>query len=123
MAAVFYRRGVVERWGRGTLVMADLARRAGLPPPEFEETAGCVVVTFRPSRYLPPEQVRATLTDQQRELLALIDARGRIALRDLKAAQADRDEWAIKKDLSILKGLGLLDTAGYGRGAYWLRRR
>lgn len=122
MAAVFYRRGVVERWGRGTLVMADLVRRAGLPPPEFEETAGCVVVTFRPSRYRPPEQVRATLTDHQRELLALIDDRGRIALRELKAVQDHRDEWAIKKDLAILKNLGLLDTGGYGRGAYWFRK-
>lgn len=121
MADVFYRRGIVERWGRGTLIMADLAQRAGLPRPEIEESAGCVVVRFRPSGYVPPERVQTTLSDHQRTLLALLDSGGALALRDLRAQLPERPEWAIKEDLSSLKGLGLIRIAGHGRGAYWFR--
>lgn len=121
MADVFYRRGIVERWGRGTLVMADLTQRAGLPRPEIEEAGGCVTVRFRPARYVPPERVQTTLTDHQRGLLAQLDAYIQLPLRDLKAAQSGRPEWAVKEDLATLKHLGLVDTAGHGRGAYWYR--
>jgi len=121
IADVFYKRGIVERWGRGTQLMADLARRAGLPRPEIEETGGCVSVRFRPDRYVPPERVQTDLSEPQRLVLAELDAQGRMALRDLRAALPQRPEWAVKEDLAILKNLGLIDTRGHGRGAYWYR--
>ena len=59
IARVFYRRGIIESWGRGTIKMAELAEQAGLPRPEIEEIAGAVTVRFRPSRYVPPRRVGA----------------------------------------------------------------
>ncbi|MEI6394939.1 MAG: ATP-binding protein [Verrucomicrobiota bacterium] len=44
----FYRRGLIEQWGRGTNRILELSVKAGNPEPEFEETAGWVVVRFRP---------------------------------------------------------------------------
>jgi ATP-dependent DNA helicase RecG len=49
VAQTFYRRGIIEAWGRGTLKMAELSRQAGLEPPEFESRTGEFVVRFRPS--------------------------------------------------------------------------
>ena len=49
IAQVFYRRGLIEVWGRGTLKMRDLTEAAGLPAPEFECGAGEVLVRFRPA--------------------------------------------------------------------------
>lgn len=46
MAHVFYRRGLIETWGRGTLKMADLLQEAGLPPPVLREQHGFVTLTF-----------------------------------------------------------------------------
>ena len=46
---VFYRRGLIEQWGRGTNRIVELSVKAGNPEPEFEETAGWVVVRFRPA--------------------------------------------------------------------------
>ena len=40
IADAFYRRGIIERWGRGTLKMAELAAAAGLPRPEIEDDGG-----------------------------------------------------------------------------------
>lgn len=120
LARVFFTRGIVERWGRGTQVMAELTQQAGLPRPEIEDAGGNVTVRFRASRYIPPERVQTTLTETQRALLALLDVFG-LPLRDLKAAQPTRPEWAIKEDLAKLKNLGLIDTSGHGRGALWHR--
>ena len=49
IAQVFYRRGIIETWGRGTIKMRDLTMAAGLPKPEIECPPGEVVVRFRPS--------------------------------------------------------------------------
>ena len=45
---VFYRRGLIEQWGRGTNKIVALCAKAGLPKPEFGQQAGSVFVRFRP---------------------------------------------------------------------------
>jgi len=51
IAGAFYRRGLIEQWGRGTQKIVDWCVATGQPEPEFEEQAGAVVVRFRPSGY------------------------------------------------------------------------
>ena len=47
IANVFYRAGIIESWGRGTLKIRELLAAAELPIPEFESGHGEVVVRFR----------------------------------------------------------------------------
>jgi len=47
IARTFYRRGIIEEWGSGTLRMAELTSSAGLPVPEIEDVGGTVTVRFR----------------------------------------------------------------------------
>jgi ATP-dependent DNA helicase RecG len=47
IAEVFYRAGLIEKWGRGTNRVIAQCREAGIAPPEFREVAGSTVVTFR----------------------------------------------------------------------------
>lgn len=47
IASIFYRRGIIETWGQGTLKMAAWTEEAGLPKPEILEIPGAVVVRFR----------------------------------------------------------------------------
>ena len=136
IARTFYRRGIIEEWGRGTLKMAELTTSAGLPRPEIVDAAGCVTVCFRPAD--GPLTHRATLTDrikvtehfevtvvteQQRKILELIDRAGRaMALREILAElgpQAKRRR--LREDLAILKDRGLIAPTGHGRGARWKR--
>jgi ATP-dependent DNA helicase RecG len=121
IARVFYRRGIIETWGRGTLKMAELTERAGLPRPEIEEQAGCVVVRFRPSKYIPPRQVKQDLTERQRAILEVLAERRVIARKEIVAA-LNEPELAIRDDLERLRGLGLVETTGHGRGAVWSLR-
>lgn len=47
IAEVFYRAGLIEKWGRGTNRVAEMCRAANVAPPEFAEITGAAVVTFR----------------------------------------------------------------------------
>jgi ATP-dependent DNA helicase RecG len=120
IAGVFYRRGIIEAWGRGTIKMAELTHLAGLPRPEIEEGGGGVTVRFRPSRYEPPQRIGHDLSEQQRAILTILAGGARLALREivvaLKSGAALR---SVRDDLALLKQLRLTDSEGHGRGARW----
>jgi len=48
IANVFYRAGIIERWGAGTLSILDWCKENGNPAPTWKEQAGSVYVTFLP---------------------------------------------------------------------------
>jgi ATP-dependent DNA helicase RecG len=116
---VFHRRGIIESWGRGTIKMAELAEKAGLPRPEIEEAAGCVVVRFRPSQYIAPQRVMKDLTPRQRKILQfLAGQRWGVARSDI-VAFVGGSALAIRDDLEKLRSFDLVVTYGHGRGAVW----
>ena len=121
IARTFYRRGIIEEWGRGTIKMADLANSAGLPRPEIEERGDCVTVRFRRADYVPPRHDDGELTEQQRTVLTLLhQSDGALALRDIRAALGARaNERRLREDLATLKAKGLVASSGVGRGARW----
>ena len=122
IAGVFYRRGIIERWGRGTIRMAELARKAGLPRPEIEDAGGCVTVRFRPGRYVPPRRVERSVSDRQRKILSLLnDASDGLALREIVQllGNGEAERRRVREDLAQLRALGLAVVRGYGRGARW----
>jgi len=121
IAGVFYRRGIIESWGRGTTKMAELAVSAGMARPEIEDAGGCVTVRFRPTRYVAPQRLARNLTERQRRVLAhLAESAGGAAVRDIAAAiGVSTSPWTIREDLAALKSLGLVRSTGWGRGARW----
>lgn len=48
MASVFYRAGIIERWGTGTLNIIEWCRTNGNPAPKWSEQTGSVFVSFSP---------------------------------------------------------------------------
>jgi ATP-dependent DNA helicase RecG len=120
IAQAFYRRGIIEIWGRGTLKMAELTRQAGLAPPEFECRTGEVIVRFRPSRYAAPTRVGHDLSPLQRELLEVVAAIGPASLKQLRSGlAADVPERTVQDNLQMLRLLGMVEPRGMGRGARW----
>jgi ATP-dependent DNA helicase RecG len=118
IADVFFQRGIIETWGRGTLKMAELAERAGLPRPEIESIPGAVVVRFRPSRYLPPQKVKHDLSSRQREILAVLSAEA-MKLAEIDGHIKTGNVRTLRDELNLLRRLGLVECRGYGRGARW----
>ena len=123
IARVFYLRGIIEQWGRGTIKMRELLTGAGLPAPEIEDAGGCVTVRFRPGTYVPTH-VEREVSDRQRAILALLaGVRKGYALREIVSRLDDSaTSRQVREDLWILRTLGLAECRGRGRGARWKRR-
>ncbi len=121
IARTFYRRGIIEEWGRGTLKMAELAISAGLPRPEIEDRGNCVTVCFRHGQIALSPRTASDLTEQQWAILALLDQSvPALALREIHS-QLDLqiDKRRVREDLAVLKARGLVKSMGRGRGARW----
>lgn len=120
VAQVFYLRGMIERWGRGTQKIVELCVKAGHPEPEFGEQAGSVWVRFLPSGYIAPHRVAHDLTDRQREILQVLARSTHLAFRDIrKGINNPPPERTLREDLIHLKKIGLIESEGFGRGASW----
>jgi ATP-dependent DNA helicase RecG len=119
ITSVFYRRGLIEQWGRGTQKIVELCVKAGHPEPEFAEQAGTVVVRFLPRGSIVPQRVAHDLTQRQREILQILAGRD-VALREMRVALSHPpSDRVLRDDLYHLKRLGLIESRGHGRGATW----
>jgi ATP-dependent DNA helicase RecG len=120
MADVFYRCGIIERWGRGTLKILELAERAGLRPPEFEERSGEVIVRFRPGVRQATEPAYGGLSDLQQEIVTVLLHRGAMPLRQLRSVlQRTSSERTLQYNLAALREMGIVELRGERRGARW----
>lgn len=59
IANVFYRAGVIERWGMGTLKILDWCKEFDCPQPQWKEQAGSVYVTFKPAEWFEKQSTSA----------------------------------------------------------------
>ena len=74
LADVFFKAGMIEAWGRGTVKIVDECKKAGLPEPEFREEFGGLSVHFRKADKAQEAQVEAQeaqveLLNWQREVM------------------------------------------------------
>ena len=130
IADAFYRRGIIEVWGRGIHKMSEEAVAGGLPPPEIDDARGCVTVRFRHGKPKPPPVHLTTpqsmpgkvadLTETQQAIVALLHQGDQaLALREIRARLGESDIRRLRRDLASLKAKGLVATTGRGRGARW----
>src|SRR5262249_26493671 len=120
IAGVFYRRGLIEQWGRGTQKIVNWCLAAGQPEPEFEEQTGAVVVRFFPSSYAPPLRVRHDLSERRRQILQILGDGAKRGLGEMHrrwpGAPARR---TLQAELHFLRDLGLIASSGRGVSARW----
>lgn len=120
IAHAFYRRGIIEQWGRGTIRMIELTEQAGLTAPEFESTPYEVTVRFRPTRYVAPRQVSRLISPLQRELFEILADSQLASLKlHMDRLSESTPRRTIQDNLQELRMLGLVDTSGKGIGARW----
>lgn len=120
IADVFFRRGLIEQWGRGTVRMTELTEEAGLAPPEFEERGGEFVVRFFPTGYVAPRRVDHALDDLQQMVLQTVAEYGPARLGTIRQKLGTEIERRrLQSTLQNLRSLDLVKLEGHGRGAYW----
>lgn len=120
LAEVFYRRGLIERWGRGTQKIVELCQAAGHPEPEFEQRAGEVVVRFIAGDYTPPHRIGHDLSDRQRQVLLILAGGATQRFSDIyQQLENPPAERTVREDLRLLRELGMVELSGHGAGARW----
>lgn len=123
IARTFYRRGIIEEWGGGTLKMAELVNEAELPPLEIQDASSWVAVRFRHGQFVSRQLTGSRASERQEAILSLLDrADDGLALREIRSHLGPHlDERRLREDLAILKNRGLIAAMGHGRGARWRR--
>ncbi|MCY4358200.1 MAG: hypothetical protein OXD01_11860 [Gammaproteobacteria bacterium] len=122
IARTFYRRGVIEEWGSGTVKIANLTIAAGLPRPEIEERRNTVIVRFRPSQnIIKHEYPYVVLSELQKEILEALDsANSPLAPSEIVLQLSGKPSVRqVQYNLKILKDMGLVALIGQGRGSRW----
>ena len=122
--------GLIERLGYGINRMQRQMADAGLPPPEFRETAAGFLVTLKGKALLMPEYSgidtsaweEQGLNPRQIEALIFLTENRRITNRDLQELAPDVSPETIRRDLSDLVDRGLILKIGQKRATYYILR-
>ena len=121
IARAFYRRGMIEEWGRGIARIVEQTKLAGLAPPEIEDAAVSVTVRFRNNRYVAPRGGSGDPDDRRLAILALLADRP-LAIREISDRLGSRaSRSTLNSDLAALRDQGLVTLTGRGRSARWKR--
>ena len=121
IARAFYRRGMIEEWGRGIARIVEQTKRAGLARPEIEDAAGCVTVRFRNNLYVAPQGGSGDPHERRAAILAVLADRP-LAIGEISDRLSTRaSRRTLLGDLAALRDQGLVTLIGRGRSARWKR--
>ncbi len=122
IARTFYRRVIIETWGRGTLKVAGLMQEAGLAPPQLSMRTGAMVVTFDLSGKTPgktPGKTSGKTSGKTPdEILRLLNATPGLSIPQL-AEKLGKSERAIENAIRNLRESGALRRVGPAKGGHW----
>jgi ATP-dependent DNA helicase RecG len=126
IAHVFYLCGRVETWGRGTIDMIQDCKKAGNPPPKYEEIGDSFSVTLllkEPIRNTISQHLRqidlSKLTDPQTKILNILrmgTSTRQQLMEKMKTTLAGR---TIQRELTKLKKMGLIKSEGKTKAIIW----
>jgi len=125
LVAVLSDMGYIERLGYGIDRMIAAMTEAGLPPPQFAETAAGFLVTLQSATpglgiaALSTEQLRA-LNERQVQALAWVRTKGRITNSDFQELVPEVSPETIRRDLADLVEKNLLLRIGEKRATYYI---
>lgn len=123
---IIYRRGLVEKWGTGTLKMLDLCREHGIKEPVFEEYSGGFSVTFSfQSREGIENKMDSSmpidkLSVRQQKISDLLKEKGPLSSREIISSLGESiSVRTLNRELGKLKDMGLLGASGKTASLQW----
>lgn len=82
LADVFFKAGLIEAWGRGTIKITDECKKAGLPEPEFKEEFGGFTVYFYKDIYTDENLRKMGLNERQVKAVMYVKDKGKITNKE-----------------------------------------
>jgi ATP-dependent DNA helicase RecG len=136
LADVFFKAGMIEAWGRGTIKIVDECKKAGLPEPEFREEFGGLSVFFRKAELGESgekkgrkrgekvgdkvgDKVGERLSLNQQKMLEHIKKKPSISARELSGL-IGISQRKIEGNIAKLKAMGILERIGSAKKGEWI---
>lgn len=116
LADVFFKAGLIEAWGRGTIKITDECKKVGLPEPEFKEEFGGFAVYFYKDIYTEENLKKMGLNERQIKVIIFIKKEKSINIASYKKLIPNFSEKTLYRDLQDLINKGLLKEVGEKKG-------
>jgi ATP-dependent DNA helicase RecG len=124
IANVFFKAGLIEAWGRGTLRILDDCRLAKTPMPVFQYDFGGFMVDFKMKQRAPTDTTNGTVNDtvngtvNTQPLLAIIRENPLVTVEQM-ATQLALSKRTINRYIQILKKSNQLIRKGSDKAGVW----
>jgi ATP-dependent DNA helicase RecG len=119
IADAFFYSGLIERWGSGTLRIAEELLAAKLPAPQFVSESGRFRVTFYKELFAEQQLKKMALTTRQIKAVAYVKEHGSISNSEYQEI-AKVSQRTATRDLNLLKMKDIFIAEGAtGRGTVY----
>ena len=119
IANTFFRAGLIEAWGRGTIKIIEDCKAYGIPAPAFSDAFSGLMVTFKKSKKKTSEKTSGKMSEKTSEkILILIKENKNITIAEL-AKKVGVTNRSIERNIQKLKKEKILQRIGSARGGYW----
>ena len=119
IADVFFKAGLIETWGRGTLKIIEECKKAGLPEPKFEINSGGFLVIFYKDKFTIDYLKKLNLNERQIKAIKYVKEKGRISNKEYQILNNVLYKTAYR-DLDKLVEEKVLIKKGEKKGSYYV---
>ena len=115
MADVFFKAGLIETWGRGTIKMIEECKKARLPEPKFEILNGGIAVTFFKDIFSQEKLIEKGLNERQLKAVEFLKNNDFITNKIYQGI-CKTSERTASRDLEQLTNMNILRKIGEKKG-------
>jgi len=114
IADVFFKAGLVESWGRGTLrVISDFAK-SGLPKPHFSIHSGGILVTLFIEKFTAESLIELGLNNRQIQIVEFLKSEGSVSNKQYREKFSVSNATAFR-EITVLVENNILKRVGHGK--------
>lgn len=114
LLSILYDAGYVEGYGMGLVTVVSELSAQGLEPPQFRDLVGGAFIVTVYGRPLTQRERGSfiELSDSQRRIVRVLNARLEVSLGDIRDALPDRSKRTLQDDITGLIEAGILERHG-----------
>jgi len=119
IATTFFRAGLIEAWGQGTIKIINECRKAGITEPEFSYDLSGFMIEFKGKTIETSEKVSEKTSEKTSEkIIKFIKSNSQITIQELVSLIGISNR-SIERNLQKLQKENKLERVGPDKGGYW----
>lgn len=119
IASVFFKGGLIEAWGRGTINILNECLKAGLPEPIFEANSGGFSVTLFKDKYTEENLSKSGLNERQIKAILHVKKNDFIT-NSIYQSLCNTSDRTASRDLEQLRLLNIFKKVGEKKGTKYV---